>query len=408
MKLDTLYVYIHLANQGWIPCGVLTHLDSGRSSSSAFAYSKKYLSNSNRICIDPHQIPLSENEKSTEEGFSIFNGLRDSSPDAWGRYVMSKKFPSTALGELHYLAATNPDRIGALAYGPNPIDGPKKWTPDGWIDYDMKYLDLSTNTQGIDDLLKENKDTEAYKNVTDFASGSGGARPKANVIWGGELHLAKFSISTDPYNIPALEYATMSLARDCGIDIPDIDLGRALDRDVFLIKRFDRDKNLTPSHFASGLTLTNIHENEFNRYQYRELCDAIVTHSSNFEEDLKKLYRRVAFNIMVNNNDDHLRNYGFLYDSNQKWRLSPHYDVVPAQNTTGGSCALSLSLEGGKEASKNNIVKSCSMFRLTTGEAKDIFEEMQEIVTRTWKEKLLSTGLNKETVESFALSFLEK
>ncbi len=407
MILEELYVYIFLKEQGWIPCGFVTHKDLGRHSSSAFVYSNKYLQSANPICLDVHQLPLSKGQKQTADGHIIFNGLRDASPDAWGRYVMGKKFPHIALGELHYLAATNPDRVGALAFGPDSTGGPKKWTPSGWVDYEMKYLDLQTNAQGIDDLIKGERDTEAYENVVRHATGSGGARPKANVIWGNKLHLAKFSISTDPYNIPALEYATMTLAKECGLEIPNIHLSRALDRDVFLIERFDRDKHLNPSHFISGLTLTNIAENEYQRFSYRELCESIVRYSSDFKRDLLKLYKRVAFNIMVNNNDDHLRNYGFLPEDNS-WRLSPHYDVVPAKNTTQGGFALSLKLEGGSEASRENLIMSRELFRLSKQDACDIFDEMQKIVSDNWQQVFSNSGLSEETISLFSFSFIEK
>lgn len=406
--LDQLYVYIYILDQGWVPCGVVSFLDAGRNSSSAFAYSTKYLKNPNAICLDPHQLPLSTGEKVSSDGMMIFNGLRDASPDAWGRYVMSKRFPSTSLGELHYLAGTNPDRVGALAFGPNPIDGPKIWTESGWISYEMKYLDIGQNIKGIDDLLLDEKNSMAYKQVVEFASGSGGARPKANVIWEGKLHLAKFSISTDTFNIPAVEYATMSLAKECGINIPNIHISKALGRDVFLIERFDRDINMNPTHFISGLTLTNIAENEFERFSYRELCENIVVYSSNYREDLKELFYRVAFNICVNNNDDHLRNYGFLYDQNKTWRLSPHYDVVPSLNSTGGGFALSLSLMGGKQASEENLIASSSMFRISKEEGKEIYSHIQSYVSKNWKERFKEVGVDLNTIKRFELSFSEK
>jgi serine/threonine-protein kinase HipA len=407
MKIDKLYVYI-FKNDQWVPCGILGHTEAGRDSSSEFVYSVKYLDLDDSIPLDVHTLPLTKGKKSTADGYIMFNGIRDASPDGWGRYVMGKKFPSSPLGELHYLASAGPDRVGALAFGPD-TSGPQIWTPDGWIDYDIEYLDLQINSEGIELVAKgDAKETGAYQAVVNNGTGSGGARPKANVIWNGRLHLAKFSISTDPYNIPALEYATMMLAKDCGLDIPNIYLSKALDRDVFLIERFDRDMEKKPYHFASALTMTNIAENEYERFQYRELCETIQKYSDDHKRDLLKLYKRVAFNIMVNNNDDHLRNYGFMYNNDGTWRLSPHYDVVPTINSTGGGCSLSLSLEGGKEASRSNLVNSCGIFQLEEQEAGDVFDEIQSIVTNKWKQHFRDASLDDDDISRFEFSFQEK
>lgn len=407
MKIEKLYVYIYINTQ-WVPCGVLGHSEAGRKASSDFVYSLKYLDLDDSISLDVHNLPLAKGEKTTDDGHIMFNGIRDASPDGWGRYLMSKKFPSSPLNELHYLASAGPDRVGALAFGPD-LNGPKIWTPSAWADYEINYLDLQTNSEGIELVVTQNiKKTEAYKAVVNNGTGSGGARPKANVIWNQRLHLAKFSISTDPYNIPALEYATMNLAKECGLEIPNIYLSKALGRDVFLIERFDRDTAMKPYHFASALTMTSIAENEYKRFLYRELSETIKKFSDDHKRDLLKLFKRVAFNIMVNNNDDHLRNYGFMYNYDGTWRLSPHYDVVPTVNSTGGGYSLSLSLEDGKEASRSNLVNSCRIFQLTTEEAGDVFDKMQKIVTNKWKQHFRDASLDNDDISRFEFSFKEK
>jgi len=405
--LKELYVYIYLKNDGWIPCGIVSHESMGRNSSSAFRYGKEYLKRLDSICIDPYQLKLIDVSQYTHEGFSIFNGLRDAGPDAWGRYLFDKKFPGTVKDELIYLAGTNPDRVGALAFGPDPFGGPKIWTPDKWKNYKMRYIDLSMNAQGIEDVLA-GIESEAYKQLIDNASGSGGARPKANVIWNGSLHLAKFSTSKDTFNIPAAEYATMNLAKKCGLNVPIIQLSRALNRDVYLIERFDRDQKGNPIHFVSALTMTNIADNQYDAFEYRALVDAVVKYSSAFKDDLLELYKRMVFNIMVNNNDDHLRNFGFLYDQDNKWRLSPLYDVVPALNSTG-SYSLSLGIGSyGKEASLKNALSAARFFRLTENNAKELIDEMQEVVISTWQNEFRTTGAKEETIKLFENSFVLK
>src|SRR3546814_20289226 len=123
----------------------------------------------------------------------------------------------------------------------------------------------------------------------------------------------------------------MRLAAEGGLDVPPLDFRCVLDRDIYLIERFDRiphGKRLERLPFASGLTILGAHESEVSRYSYADLAGSIRQFGTQVRRDLHELFRRMVLNILVTNDDDHLRNNGLLFDG-AGWRLSPLYDVVP-------------------------------------------------------------------------------
>src|SRR3989339_716311 len=299
--MNEVYVYIYLSDK-WIPCGLLKFYDQGRFSYSEFRYGKKYLERENRISIDPAHLNLIDDTIQTEEGIEIFNGIRDAGPDKWGRYLLDKKF-SRAVSELEYILSIGPDRAGALAFGPNPDNGPQKFGLNGWEPYVGRRLTLEVCVDGVEDAIK-NENTQKLKEYLDYGPSLGGARPKATVDWKKRAYLAKFSLSLDEKNEPLVEYATMKLAKKCGLNVPTIDFVKVLNRSVYLIERFDRDKQGNPIPFISSLSITVLVENDYNDWSYFSICNAIKKFSPNPSKDLKELFSRLVFNISVYNNDD--------------------------------------------------------------------------------------------------------
>lgn len=402
--LKRLYVLIQL-NGKWVPCGLLEYSERGRLSEGAFRYGEKYLEREDAISIDPVHLPLKDKSFDTEEGFSIFNGIRDAGPDKWGRYLLDKKFART-LSEIEYLAASGDDRVGALAFTDNIELGPRQYEPGDQFSNirSTKRLNLKQCMGAIDDVFAK-EESERLKRYLEYGPSLGGARPKATVVWDDDLYLAKFSISLDSRNEPLIEYATMTLAKRCGLNVPKIALQRANGRDIFLIKRFDRaEERRLP--FVSGLTITGLHESDFENWSYFLVAEAILNFSANPEEDLKELFRRLVFNIAVYNNDDHLRNFGFLGDRD-KWNLSPLYDVVPAAiHTSTYALAMTLGREG-KKASYSNAISMCKRFRLNESQAKQIVDEVRTVVA-SWRDHFKDLGVTSAEIASLENSFLEK
>jgi serine/threonine-protein kinase HipA len=236
-------VFIFLKGK-WMPAGRLKYFSRGRQSYSVFAYGKKYLEEPEAVSLDPVQIPLSSGEFQSPEGFDIFNGIRDAGADQWGRYLIDKRFTNT--DELDYILATSHDRVGALAFGDDPNQGPKSFSPKGFETLGQKRFDLGKAANAIQGTIA-GKDSEELKEFLIYGPSLGGTRPKTTVNWQGKPYIAKFSVSYDRRNEPLIEYATMSLAKKCGLKVPALDKARVMGRDVFLIQRFDRRVTQLPN-----------------------------------------------------------------------------------------------------------------------------------------------------------------
>jgi serine/threonine-protein kinase HipA len=389
-------VFIFL-NGMWIPAGRLKYFHRGRQSYSVFAYGKKYLEEPEAISLDPVQLPLNSGEFETPEGFDIFNGIRDAGADQWGRYLINKRYSNT--DELDYILATSHDRVGALAFGDDPIQGPKSFSPEGFVTLSQKRLDLGKAADAIQRTIAE-EDTEELKDFLIYGPSLGGTRPKTTVTWHGKPYIAKFSVTHDRRNEPLIEYATMSLAKKCGLNVPDLDKTCVLERDVFLIQRFDRlfyskTQIEEPIPFISALTATGIHESDFRSFSYRRLCDAITGLSKNHKNDKEELFKRMVFNILVYNNDDHYRNHGFLYIGKQKWELTPLYDVVPA-SVVGEDRYLGCAIGpgGNKEANLKNALSACVYFDLDPIHARQIIKTLQNVV-KHWQAHFIECGISE-------------
>ncbi len=403
--LKEIYVYTYLHPQGWVPVGLLQYEEEGRFSSSSFRYGKKYLENSDSFAIDPVQLPLKDGTFTTDEGFSLFNGIRDAGPDKWGRYLLEKKF-HRGLTELEFIAACGTDRVGALAFSDDPASGPKVYTPNGFEFRESKYLDLELCVGALKDV-EASQESARLDEYLRYGPSLGGARPKALVRWQGKTYLAKFSLSSDQRSEPLIEYAAMTLAVKCGLTVPSIEKTEVAGRSVYLIERFDRRKNGTPIPFISGLTLTGIHESDYSSWSYHALVEALLKYSSHPERDLRELFERMVFNILVYNNDDHLRNFGFLSLERDRWDLSPLYDVVPTTvRSQSYSMAMTVGLEG-KKASVSNALSKCEGFRLSRDEASSLVAKMEEVVA-DWRDHFRKCGLSESDIQMLENSFSPK
>ncbi len=400
-------VYIFLDGT-FVPAGRISFEEEGRNSRSIFAYGRGYLKNPKALPIDPIELPLSESQFETEVDFPVFNAIRDAGPDRWGRYLIGKRFPRD-LNELEYILAGGEGRVGALAFGPD-LNGPKVLGPEGFEAYTPQKLELAEAQKGADDALA-NADTEELERLLKYGPSIGGARPKIALNWQGRPSIAKFSTSLDERNEPLIEYATMTLAKAVGVNIPRIELTEVLGRDVYIIERFDRrlfkgeERKLL---FLSGLTAGGLHESDAQHWSYQHLCDAITRISRDPKADKRELFGRMVFNILVNNDDDHPRNHGFIGDAEGGWRLSPAYDIAPrAQATLTFRLAMNVG-EFGKEASRRNALSRCHHFELEAAEAEAIWARTEGSVLKKWRTIFTKAGLSAGEIEKFATSISAK
>lgn len=359
MPIDEVFVFAHLQD-GFVPAGRLsltqgTRQGAGGVEASSFAYGLRYLGRPGSFEIDPVSLSLADREAA--RGIELrpvnnlpeFGGIRDAAPDAWGRRVIEarRKVPANSLPEAAYLIDAGRDRVGALDVRPSLEDGGRPGTaPVQNLGYLLEAAERIETGEPVPARLTD---------LFGSGPGAGGARPKAAVRDGtGLLWLAKFPSRSDTFDMATAEYATLRLAALCGMSVPEVSVADIGGKSVLLVRRFDRywhegpdlPSSETVLHdtlpraraeerrlpFVSGLTL--LAGDEFgSRFKgYADLSHAVRrhVHPGHIRADNKELFARMVFNIFVSNDDDHLRNHGFVRDPRVAgWRLSPLYDVVP-------------------------------------------------------------------------------
>ena len=431
-KTEKLAVFSHLDGQ-WAPCGLLSLTEDGnQTQGSSFSYGTRYVDRPNALEIDPVALGLQDKASIKGKalfpppGLVLFGGLRDAAPDAWGRRVIESKLkvPANSLPESTYLLHAGSDRVGALDVRPS-----LNTEPANGFDSIKSLTYLIEAADRIEDGLPVPAQLEAI-----FVAGTalGGARPKASVRdEEGAVWLAKFSGRKESINLPWVEYATLQLAKEIGFVVPAVKLEKIGDRTAMLIQRFDRYWDLPqapPVHagastlalanpgggriekrlaFVSGLTLLGCHEADSMTKSYGDLANAIrkYCHPEVVIADNKDLYRRMIYNIFVTNNDDHLRNHGFVWDLKYLgWRLSPLYDVTP-NTSVAHDRYLHLGVgPKGKYAHLDNALASHSWFRLSEKAATEVIAQVWEKV-RAWKVAFESSGVPEAQIERIASAF---
>lgn len=403
------YIFVHLA-EGPIPAGLLTMTDEPRNKFATFAYGRRYLERPDRLAVDPVALPLHDSSRShvfrTEEGFAVFNGIRDAAPDGWGQYLMYKAMGDRTPNEPDLILASGEHRVGCLAFGPTP-EHPQRITPWGDSAAPGEHFTLGELAEAAERAQQVDELDENLRRLLTAGSSLGGARPKAATEIGDQPWIAKFQARNDSFPECRVEYATMRLAGECGLDVPALDLQRVFGRDIYLIQRFDRIPHgnwMERRHFASGLTMLGAHESEVSRYSYADLAGALRQHGTQVRKDLHELFRRMVLNILVTNDDDHLRNHGFLYDGTG-WRLSPLYDVVPKPQV-GLERRLVLGVgPQGRNATLENALAGAAVFDLSQEEAEAIVAQMRAVIAARWALLFNDAGLGQADRGRFATCF---
>ena len=293
----------------------------------AFQYSKEWQESG--FSLNPFKLPLSNKVFIASSPYfrGNFGVFADSLPDAFGellleRYLRTKGIDIESLSPLDRLAYIGNSGMGALEY-----------VPQYNVIKDNENNDFDELQNECNNLL----DSKEVKNIDilySLGGSSGGARPKSLITYNGEDYIVKFSSRFDPKNIAEIEYNTMLLARSAGINIPTIKLVTTNSGNkYFLIKRFDR-KSGKKVHMVSVAALL---ECDFRApcLDYNDLIKVTAVLTNN-AEDVIEMYRRMVFNVLIDNQDDHAKNFAFLYDEvNRVYRLAPAYDITPCKTYFG-------------------------------------------------------------------------
>jgi serine/threonine-protein kinase HipA len=301
--------------------------------STNFTYDADFLARPDSYTIDP-ALPITRGNHSVR---GLPGSFADASPDRWGRHIVAKqlqaearhagKNPGTLTDRDFLLGVSDLTRQGALRFrvggGPHLSDGTDV----------PKLVQLPELRQAAHEVEEDPGNLAALKRLLDAGTGGlGGARPKASVQDGERLAIAKFSHQGDQWTVIAWEAATLELAKAAGIETPESQLEHLRSSDpVLILDRFDRVGQRRIGYVSA---MTMLQEQDGAHGDYLDLLDVIDENSEDPTADREQLFRRIAFNIVVNNTDDHLRNHGFLRGRNG-WRLSPAFDVNPNPDING-------------------------------------------------------------------------
>lgn len=406
-------VFIHLPGETEaVPAGRLTMIEQGlQVEASRFAYGRRYLQRANAVPVDPVALPMTEGRAGGElvptSGLALFGALRDATPDAWGRRVIENRLraPPNGLPESIYLDHAGPHRAGALDVRLTPTSLPANGALPSLLDLDH-LLDAAAR-------IEDGEPVPAHLEVF-FAGGPsvGGARPKAVVRIDDGEWIAKFPSHNDRFNVPLIEYATLELAREAGLDVPLTRIEALADgRHVMFIERFDRERiagvGIGRRHMVSALTLLALHEQDSPDSSYAAMADALGRYGVGglIARDRSELFARMVFNILVTNDDDHLRNHAFLYDApSAGWRLSPLYDVVPKpQAAQERMLHLSVGPQG-RAARLDNAMSGAGRFGLLPPDAARIVDAVVRAV-RGWRVTYERLGVSARECDRVAAAF---
>jgi len=363
-----------------------------------FSYGKKYLLRPEAIAIDPVNLPLSEKEFTIKNNDGIFFVLGDILPDSWGKYVLSKKLaiPFGSLAPHEYFQFVTNHAVGALSIGKS-LDT-QSLIREPLLQFDDIYKVMAA----YDTLSTADTIPEEVLFVLGQGTSLGGAQPKSPVLYVGEEWIAKFKNKKVVIDSPTIEFATMTLAEKCGITIPEIRLETVSNENVYLIKRFDRKNNIRIP-FISGHALSSFDLDDLEKGSYLLLTSFIRQITKSVSDDLKQLFKRMLFNILIGNADDHLRNHGWLLTAKRQWRLSPAYDILPIPRKTAH---FSLSLivgDYGTEGSVRNALSQCEKFNLSKNEAQSMVDEMRSTIS-SWKRHYQSCGVSEHDIKEIEMA----
>lgn len=383
-----IWVYAQWKDMAEPKCiGILSVQQSKGRRAFSFAYDQNWINSTEQLLLDPDIAWFGGPQYPNGKGnFGVF---LDSMPDTWGRNLMKRRvvqqtntFKKTipVLHEIDFLLGVHDFcRMGALRFKLDPngpfVDNNTRSPIPPWAT--IRELQYAA------EVIESNEDSEEAKKWLNIllAPGSslGGARPKANIIdENNHLWIAKFPSKRDTIDKGAWEYLVYLLAKNAVIDMSECSIEKVAGKyRTFFTKRFDREKQQR-IHFASAMTMTGKNEELIrdDMPSYLEIAEFIQFNSCMVEKDLEQLWRRIVFNIMVSNTDDHLRNHGFILSS-KGWRLSPAFDLNPSTNKNG----LSLNIDLYNNALDLTIAKSAGIyFRLNEKEMDRIIDEVSSSV----------------------------
>jgi serine/threonine-protein kinase HipA len=306
----------------------------------------------------------------------------DARPDRWGERVIRKFENSPRLSILEYLLFAGDDRYGALGVSQSRAE----YQP--WPSTPIPSLDsLDDIAEVVRKVLANEPVPEAQRRLIRPGVSLGGARPKSVISIDGHPWLVKFS-EGDPLDMQLIEHATMTLAARCGIDAAPTRALKLTTGHAVAIKRFDRAGERRLHAISAFVALRAVGED----LGYPQLSQLLRRYApaSAIQQQQQELFRRMVFNILMDNTDDHEKNHGLLRNEDGTWSLAPAFDVVPSAQGLGYQAILVGS--AGVESSLDNAMSQCTAFGMKKKAAQDAIREIANCV-EGWKEHFKAMGV---------------
>jgi serine/threonine-protein kinase HipA len=351
-----------------------------------FTYGQSYLERPNAIPIYDKELPLKSGVQEKNFGTEPMPGcIRDAAPDAWGRRVILNKLLGAKgkttdpgdLDEFTYLMESGSDRIGGLDFQKSS----KIYAPR--LAGQATLQELLQSAGQIEKGMTLNPDLAlAIQHGTPI----GGARPKALINDEQSKYIAKFSSSTDQYNVIKSEFIAMRIAKLCGLNVANVKLTCASKRDVLLIERFDRqysENGWTRKLMLSALTLLGLDEMTPHYASYEDLGEIIRHRFTSPKQTLEEMFGRLVFNVLCGNTDDHARNHAAFWDGTHL-SLTPAYDICP-QMRQGGEASQAMLISGNDRSSRLiTCIASAKNFMLNEEQARKVIDLFIATIHENW------------------------
>lgn len=398
-----------------IPAGRLNIIEDGGYGRSEFGYGRRYLERRDAVPIDPVQLPLQEGVMPAPESFTLFNGIRDAAPDAWGRQLIEREalrlHGRPALEAEFLLVSQSGSRSGGLRFGPDP-KGPGPIT----------HLQIPDNLVHLGELAQFQEMVHAFHKdgahlpagLRDFlapATDMGGARPKGTITIDSFPHLVKFGMPNDRFNMAAIEAGCLDLCEMADLQVSERHVIGINGLDALVVKRFDREiaeNGICRKHMISAMTLLGAHEMDRGMSGYADILDGLRRHGTPGGHG-EEIFRRMVMNVLCGNTDDHYRNTALLMSDQGRFSLSPVYDVTPTIQAVGTRhLFLHLGRSGsGREATLENALEAGPAFGLARDHACTIINELSRMVARSWRDVMQARGATDHDLAVIANSFSE-
>jgi len=402
MRLDDLYLWCLADPTRPRYVGALKLVSAGKGVS--LHYGKEWLANGFALSED---LPLVDNEflppgRLAADAQRAVGAVDDARPDRWGEKVIRFVEKPKRLSLMEYLYYAGDDRFGALGVSTSSSTySPRARSP-------LPRLDDAQQLSEVAAKIEASEPINALEAKTIAGGGSplGGAKPKALIDINGEQWVIKF-FNNESVDTPLIEHATMTLAKRAGIAVAETQVIRLASANAIAVRRFDREQGRRIHGISAGTAIRAATASGAEpEMGYPELARILrrvgITQDDMNQRDARELFRRMVFNILVDNTDDHEKNHSLLVVNpftNGRLKLAPAYDVLPTNSGQGYQefiCGAQ-----GRDSTLENAMSQCGAFGLLPTQATTEVATVIDVVN-TWQQHFAQTGVTARDIASLA------